>query len=696
MTTTTGAGSRTARRTTKRRTTTRRTPRRAARATLFGAALALLTGAALAAPPPATATTTATAASTATATTPLWFDGRAATEVSVTPAGSGDGAGARFTDGYGREVVLRGFNVSGETKLAENGGLPFADAADARASAAALRTLTGGNAVRFLLSWAYAEPEPGVVDTAYLRRATDQIKALRAAGLRVFPDFHQDLHSRYLFDKDSWYTGDGAPRWAVEAGAYPRESCGICVMWGQNITQNQAVKSATRDFWTNRTLTLRDGSTRPVQTAFLDTAQTTMTYLARNLTAEEFAGVVGFDPYNEPYAGEYAAGQDSRAWEREVLWPFYEKFRARMDAAGWRDKPLFAEPNMFWNANLDFARQPGGLLDAGAAGPRYVFNTHFYDQKAISGIFMWGKAEDGQYVNDFTTVRDRAAALGTTGIVSEFGHPLNGLTADKAPTVNKAMYQALDSRLSGASWWANATRSGPVLSSTQWQWDIYSGRHREAMNGNPDKILTEADAWNDEDLSAVRQDASGRAVLRQDARLLDRIYPDAVAGRTVAFTYEDRSRDGATDTTGTTTGTPLTWNRIPATMPETARLVGTGRYGVLAWRSQGPTRAPTQLHLPAGFTPDGTTVISDLGTATGLPAYTAQGETADHPLATAPEQGTTADDPLTTANRLLLTAPPASDTAGTVHYALIAEAPATPELRAAAQRELAAWAAGLA
>ncbi|MGW2262029.1 cellulase family glycosylhydrolase [Streptomyces sp. NPDC001780] len=606
---------------------------------------------------------------------PQWFDGRTATEVSVD-----DG---RFTDGHGREVVLRGFNVSGETKLEENGGLPFANAADARTSATAVRALTGGNAVRFLLSWAHAEPAPGVLDTAYLDRATEQIKALLAAGLRVFPDFHQDLYSRHLFDEDSWYTGDGAPRWAVEAGGYPDESCGICVLWGQNITQNQAVKSATRDFWANRVLTVPTSSgpvSVPVRDAFLDTAQKTMEHLARNLDADEFAGVVGFDPYNEPYAGEYAGGQDSRAWERDVLWPFYEEFRARMDAAGWRDKPVFVEPNMFWNANLDFARQPGGLLDAGAVGDDYVFNTHFYDQKAISGIFMWGKARDGRYATDFAAVRDRAEALATPGIVSEFGHPLGGTTADKAPSVLKAMYQALDSRLPGAAWWSSAARSGPVLSGTQWQWDLYSGRHREAMNGNPGKILTDGDAWNDEDLSSVELDASGKAVLRQDARLLDRLYPTAVAGRALAFTYEDRSRDGTS---------VMSWNRVPEGMPNTARLVGSGRYGVLVWRSEGATRAPTELHLPSGFDPAATTVVSDLGAVTGLPAYTAQGQTAGHPVARAAERGGPG------AHRLLLSAPAAADGPGTLHYALVADGATSPsaELRAAAGRELAAWAA---
>ncbi|WP_034218309.1 hypothetical protein, partial [Actinoplanes subtropicus] len=46
--------------------------------------------------------------------------------------------GTRFVDNHGREVVLRGFNVSGEVKLAEKGKLPFADAADARTSALAM------------------------------------------------------------------------------------------------------------------------------------------------------------------------------------------------------------------------------------------------------------------------------------------------------------------------------------------------------------------------------------------------------------------------------------------------------------------------------------------------------------------------------------------------------------------------------
>jgi hypothetical protein len=89
----------------------------------------------------------------------LWFDEQAAADFTVK-----DG---RFTDGLGREVVLRGYNVSGETKLAENDGLPFASVADAEKSASAMRVLGGANTARFLLSWAYAEPVRGQVDEQY-------------------------------------------------------------------------------------------------------------------------------------------------------------------------------------------------------------------------------------------------------------------------------------------------------------------------------------------------------------------------------------------------------------------------------------------------------------------------------------------------------------------------------------------------
>jgi cellulase (glycosyl hydrolase family 5) len=627
----------------------------------------------------AAGTATAAGGTVAAAATPAtqrfdeqWFDTPASATLTVTANG--------FVDGYGRQVVLRGFNVSGEAKLAENAGLPFADVADARASAAAMRQQTGANAIRFLLTWAYIEPQPNQIDYTYLANVTAQMQPFLEDGIDVLVDFHQDLFSRYLFNSGSWYTGDGAPKWVIDAGGYPKESCGICINWGQNITQNAAVQDATYDFWHNRVLTTAAGQIAE-QDAYLAQAEAALTYLRAHLSADEFTRILGADPYNEPYAGKYDSGQSSQTWERDLLWPFFQKFRAGMDAAGWSAKPAFTEPNLFWNANLSFEQQPGGLANVGAIGARYVFNTHFYDEAALSGIFMIGKAGDGQYTVNFDAVRQRGADLGTSALVSEFGSPQSGYTSDKTPTVLKAMYQALDSGVSGANWWSHAAQSGGVLSGTEWQWDLYSGRHHELMNGNGGKVQSGGDAWNGEDFSVIDTDSSGAVQLRQDARVLDRLYPLAVAGRTLAFTYEDRSRDGSTT---------LTWNPVPASLPNTAALVGSGQYGVLVWRSTGSagstaSTAPTELHLPAAFTPAGTTVLSDLGTVTGLPAYAANGQSTSTPIAYAPLPGASGAD------RLLLSD---SSPAGTLHFALITNGSTStaPAQRAAAQAELAAWA----
>ncbi|MDU0292943.1 hypothetical protein [Saccharothrix longispora] len=242
---------------------------------------------------------------------------------------------------------------------------------------------------------------------------------------------------------------------------------------------------------------------------------------------------------------------------------------------------------------------------------------------------------------------------------------MEGNTSDKKSTVLKAMHQALDSRLPGARWWQSAAGSGPVLSGSQWHWDTNYDRHRELMNDNPAKVKTDGDAMNDEHFSAVRLDDAGAAALTVDDRLVDRLFPRAVAGATAAFTYEDRARDG---------GTTLTWNQVPAGLPAVRALVGAAPYGVLVWRSNGGA-APTELHLPASFPPGATTVVSSLGTTTAPPPHTGA-----EPISAAPEPGPAGP------RRLLLST---SDTG--LHFALVTTGTGgSPE---AARAELAAWAA---
>ena len=605
----------------------------------------------------------------AAAASSLWFDSDQAATITV--GGGGPGSAPVLRDGYGREVVLRGFNVSGESKLAENGGLPFASVADAGASAAAMRRLTGANTIRFLITWARSEPNPKAIDYAYLDAVAAQLGTFLGAGYHVFVDWHQDLYSQYLFNQGSWYTGDGAPQWVIAAGGYPAESCGICFQWGQNMTQNTAVTTAIHDFWHNRTISTSAGPLG-VQDEFLRQAGISLGYLKSRLTASQFAGVLGVDPFNEPFPGSYDSGQTSQTWERDLLWPFYQRFRSVMDDAGWTAKPAMVEPNPFWNINISFENQPGGFSAVSAMGPRYVFNTHFYDAAELSGLFMWGNAASGRYSTDFATVRQRAASLGTAAIVSEFGSPMSGSISGKTPSVFKALYQGLDSAQVGGSWWSAPAGSGTVLSATMWHWDLYSGQHHELMNGNPGQVLTTADAWNGEDFSVAARDSTGTPALRQDARVLDRVYPEAIGGSLRAFTYEDRARDGSNT---------LVWNSVPSNLPNLAAVVGSGQFAVLAWTSSG-IAAPTELHLPASFPTASTTVVSDLGSVSGLPAYAAG--TGGPAIAVADQPGPSG------VRRLLLSA---SDS-GRTHVALVTNgAPVAPAVLTAAQQELTTWAA---
>ncbi|MFB4304822.1 cellulase family glycosylhydrolase [Actinomadura sp. GTD37] len=565
-----------------------------------------------------------------------------------------------FRDAAGREITLRGFNVSGSTKLYENGLLPFRSTADAAKSAQAMRDLTGANAVRFLISWEGVQPAPDRIDYAYLDRAVAQIRAFTDRGIRVLLDYHQDLYSSHLFNSGSWYTGDGAPKWVIDAGGYPKESCGICIMWGQNMQTNTAVRKAAYDFWRNRVLTTPAGAIG-VQDAYLSQTKATMAYLKQKLPQPAFENIVGLDPFNEPFDGGLD-GKSGLDWEKTYLMPFYQRVRTAMDQAGWTAKPTFAEPLVFWNTGFF---EQGGMTTVGQLGARMVFNTHYYDGARMT--LDPSAASDGTYDAAMNEIRQRATDLGTAPLVSEFG---NKMSDDRTPWMVRAMYQAMDYGVAGKSWWNAPASGGTVLSALQWHWDVYNGRHHELMNGNPGKVQTEGDGWNDEDHSVVSTDEAGSVALRLDRRVLDRLYPSAVNGETLAFAFEDLARSGYGGA-----GQQKAWLTVPTSMPQLASLVQDRQYGILVWRSAG-TNAPTELHLPNSFAPAGTAVVSDMGTLGGVPA--------SGPIAATAETGSA------TAKRLQITAPDNG-----VHFALVVNtatgARPTDAQLAAARTALATW-----
>jgi hypothetical protein len=192
------------------------------------------------------------------------------------------------------------------------------------------------------------------------------------------------------------------------------------------------------------------------------------------------------------------------------------------------------------------------------------------------------------------TIRDRATTLATAGLVSETGFSMGD---SRTPWIIRAPYEGLDHGGNASGWWAAPGGRGPVLSSTLWHWDIYSGRHHELMNGNPSKVEVSGDGWNGEDYSIVKSDASGNVVPRLDPHLLDRIFPEAVAGDILAFAAEDLASSGFAGS-----GPGTAWLTVPSSLPSLNALTRGRRFGVLVWReSVAAASAPTELHLPASL-----------------------------------------------------------------------------------------------
>ena len=342
-----------------------------------------------------------------------------------------------FRDGLGREVVLRGWNVSGTTKLVEAGFKPFASTDDARAALTSLRASTGANVIRFLVSWEGVNPKVDVVDTAYLNAITEQIRIATQLDMYVLLDWHQDLFSRYLFNADSWHSGNGAPAWVIEGGDYPEEYCGVvCAHWSQNNITNEAIRRAARNFWNNATIQTVEGP-RTMHGAFLWQLESALTWLKANLSEREIAYVIGVDPWNEPIDGGMQ-GLTPGEWDNQKLWPFYHKVRASMDRIGWNDKLVFAEPLVFWNTTAGIlAPATGGhhLTDIPARG--FVFNAHFYDA-GRQGTDVRA-VNNGRYLTHLHKVRDEARYLRMPPFLSEFGMFL-AAPAARTPTAPLMRY----------------------------------------------------------------------------------------------------------------------------------------------------------------------------------------------------------------------------------------------------------------
>ena len=243
--------------------------------------------------------------------------------------------GDRFVDGDGRQVLLRGVNLGGDSKVPfPNGGTQhFSDFSDHREVSFIGRPFPldeandhlgrirhwGFNCLRLLTTWEAVEHAgPGLYDTDYLDYFEAICRKAGEHGLYVFIDFHQDVWSRMS-------GGDGAPGWTFEAVGldFTRFNVGN----GAHVMQHRfdyANTSGRQDAYpqmswsrnyrmpANGIMWTLFGAGRTVTPDFLIDGVNVQDYLQGHLLAamgavaqrvKNMTHVVGFDSLNEPGVG---------------------------------------------------------------------------------------------------------------------------------------------------------------------------------------------------------------------------------------------------------------------------------------------------------------------------------------------------------------------------------------------------------
>jgi endoglycosylceramidase len=299
-----------------------------------------------------------------------------------------------ITDEQGRVLILHGANVSGSAKYHPQRH-PWVGQADV----ARLARDFGFNFARYLIFWDAVEPEPGVIDAAYLDAVAERLDWFHAAGIHVVLDMHQDVYSKV-------FCCDGAPAWAIDDDGEPFEQSSV---WWFNYL-SPAVIAAFENFFDVR------GQGLWLQDHYGDA------WAAVAARFRDHPAVLGYDLINEPSPGS-ALSFDSppdgtmAAFDRSYLTPFYQRMVGRIrevDPDGW----IFYEPVFLVPAGGGRS-YVGPLQDPRPGESRIAYFPHLYSI-AIEANRVYGPTD--VTIPSWRTSRlVEVAATKTPVLIGEFG-----------------------------------------------------------------------------------------------------------------------------------------------------------------------------------------------------------------------------------------------------------------------------------
>ena len=330
--------------------------------------------------------------------------------------------GRRLVDGRGRQVILRGVNAGGRSKLPPFNPFELSPDYDTALNryADAIQAL-GFNLVRLLVMYEAAEPVRGHYDEEYLARYDRLVQAFSRRGIYVIVDAHQDLFSRRFY-------GDGFPDWALREQDRDREQRNDSKMWMPRYFSGPVAKSFDR-FWSD---------TEGVQESYAEF----FGMLARRYAKEP--AVIGFEPMNEPFIGRWGAFHYSK-WYEEQLYPMFEKVATAVHEADPRFL-IFADICSIENPGLWNSQRPRPKIE------NLVFAPHYYNLGTY-GTPRSPEKERAVIRKGLGKHQAQAQFWGAPMAVTEFG--VSPLKAN-AQAYIAAIYAVFDEmQLSGAFWEAS-------------------------------------------------------------------------------------------------------------------------------------------------------------------------------------------------------------------------------------------------
>ncbi|MCA9531860.1 MAG: cellulase family glycosylhydrolase [Myxococcales bacterium] len=383
--------------------------------------------------------------------------------------------GERLRDARGREVLLRGFNAGGRSKLPPFA--PFDFDPDVPGDYAArlgpymdALVALGANALRVPFAWEALEPTEGAWDGAYEARYEALLDAAAARGLRVVVDFHQDVYASPL-------CGDGFPRWTLPpdlAAKPPRHDCTFPSWSFPYFDPTSDVSRAFDRLWNDT-----------------DGVADAMAAMWRRVAAR-FGGhpaVIGFEILNEPGQGAFS----SEAFESTVLPAFYAQMGAVIRAEA---------PNalLFLDGRAgDAVGMTNHLADPRLAAS--VVAPHYYN----AVISLGNRSPGAELVHtQIATALANGRAWGRPVLLGEFGVDASN---PYGPEYLRQVYDALDAELANATQW-EVSESAELWNGEDFSLLDPSGAERptarEAVRGYPRAVAGA--------LASTRWDADARAL----------------------------------------------------------------------------------------------------------------------------------------------------------------------------------------